>query len=231
MTASASQGGGDRGARGRQDLRQATAGHADACGQVQAHRAQHDPTTIRSPSPPATSPAQGAPKVGNLAFIGEYSWRLGARTYAWWNGVDNIPALPPQVRGLLRVVGGQLTLGFSRRLTARTCARGDCRDSNPRAGLPPHVLAAVRNLTAACAAGRRPVGRLRALLGAPVPYRCTPPALCVPHLAPPLSAACAVVSISAPPHCRRLAPHTSPRANPRRRTCKLHRAPIPVVAP
>jgi hypothetical protein len=41
----------------------------------------------------------GAPKVGNKGFVEQYASRLGRITYAWWNELDNIPLLPPQVRG------------------------------------------------------------------------------------------------------------------------------------
>lgn len=46
--------------------------------------------------------------MGDLAFIGEYTWRLGSRTYAWWNGIDNVPVLPPQV-GVMAVLPLQVS--------------------------------------------------------------------------------------------------------------------------
>ena len=36
--------------------------------------------------------------MGDLAFVGEYGWRLGSKTYAWWNELDNVPVMLPQVR-------------------------------------------------------------------------------------------------------------------------------------
>jgi len=38
-----------------------------------------------------------APKVGNLAFAREYSFRFRGKVYDWWNERDLVPSLPPQV--------------------------------------------------------------------------------------------------------------------------------------
>ena len=100
------------------------------------NKCQHETGTTSSSPHPHTHAhtlmcAAGAPKVGNLAFVGEYSWRLGSKTYAWWNKLDKIPWLPPQVGQGSREGGANKSVG-SHSAASQGCVQRSATGCMPR---------------------------------------------------------------------------------------------------